>query len=468
MAAGRPAVCTAVGGIPEMIDDGVTGYLVRPRDPVALADRLIRILRDPELGHAMGKAARVRVESEFSLTRSVSSTEAALQSLVGTRPNRTAPVRLAAVLDETHVGGAEVLLLNMFRYFDPRMVVPRLVCLRAAGPLADEFRAAGFDVEVLDRTGRFDMRTVPRLIRSFRTNRTDAVLVNHHHRAALALGRLAARLAGTPVNVVAAHDMDLTSVGKRVLPNWAVNTLACSDGLVLLSEGQGDYLRREEGVGRGWLGTTREFVVPNGITLPEPPTAEQRASARAQMGLSEADFAVGIVARLSAQKAHEVLFEAVAACVEDVPHIRLVVVGGGTRDTELRLLADELGISARTTFLGVRRDVVELAPGFDVACLSSVHEGVPITLIEAMAAALPIVATDCGSVRDLVTDGEHGFVVPVGDVEGYARRLRELARDDVLRARLGARGRQHAEQNFRIEHTARRYEELLHELCGGR
>ena len=82
--------------------------------------------------------------------------------------------------------------------------MPRVVCLREVGPLADDFRAAGFDVEVLGRTGRYDLRTVPRLVRSFRAARTDAVLVIHHHRAPLALGRIAARLARVPVNIVAA------------------------------------------------------------------------------------------------------------------------------------------------------------------------------------------------------------------------------------------------------------------------
>ena len=95
--------------------------------------------------------------------------------------------------------------------------------------------------------------------------------MTHHHRAALALGRIAARVARVPVNIVAAHDMDLTSVGRRVLPRWAVNTLAFSDALVLLSPGQGEYLHREEGVGQRLRGTTREVVIPNGITLPASP-----------------------------------------------------------------------------------------------------------------------------------------------------------------------------------------------------
>jgi glycosyltransferase involved in cell wall biosynthesis len=394
----------------------------------------------------------------------VAAIEHALDELVCTdqRPDR--PVRLTVVLDFTAVGGAEVLLLNLFKHFDPRVVVPRLVCQREAGPLADDFRAAGFDVEVLGRTGRFDLRTVPRLVRSFRAARTDAVLVIHHHRAALALGRIAARAARVPVNIVAAQNMDLTSVGRRVLPWWAVNTLAFSDALVLLSPSHGEYLHREEGVGRRWSASTREVVIPNGIQLPAPPTTADRRRARTVLGVADTDFVVGIVARLSAQKAHEVLFEAIAVCAASVPQVRLVVIGGGDRETELRDLARELGIDSRTTFLGVRRDVPDLLPGLDAACLSSVHEGMPMALIEAMAAGLPIVATDCGSVRDTVEDGEQGFVVPVGDVESFADRLQRLAHQEPLRAQMGKSGRARVEREFQIQDIAREYEELLTDM----
>jgi glycosyltransferase involved in cell wall biosynthesis len=472
MAAGRPAVCTAVGGVPEMIDEPTTGYLVPAGDPAALADRLTEILSDSDGARRMGRAARARVETHFNLRNSVTATERALASLVvDHRSGSQQPVRLAVVLDVASLGGAEILLLNLFKHFDPAVVVPRLVCLREAGPLAEDFRSAGFEVEVLGRTGRFDLRTLPRLIRSYRHKGTNAVLVTHHHRAALALGRIAARLAKTPVTVVATHDMDLTYLGRRVLPRWSVNTLAFADALVLLSTGQREYLHREEGVGRRLLASTREAVIPNGIELPACPSATERHRARESMGLHESDFAVGIVARLTAQKAHEVLFEAVARCAATVPRIRLVVIGDGDRHAELRDLVQRLGIDERTLFLGIRRDVPELLPGLDVACLSSIHEGVPITLIESMAAALPIVATDCGSIRDIVGDGDQGFLVPVGDVEGFADRLRRLAVDQELRIQMGKSGRARAEGHFRIEDTARRYEELLSDVLarkGGR
>ncbi|MGH4012314.1 MAG: glycosyltransferase [Pseudonocardiaceae bacterium] len=463
MACGIPAVATAVGGVPEMIDDGVTGYVVPPRDSRALADALIKTLHDPERAAAMGRAARRRVESEFSLDRSVRRAQDAIVRTAGRPPESAQPIRLSIVLDLTYVGGAEMLLLNLCRHLDRSLVQPRLICLREAGPLAAEFQAAGVPIEVLDRTGAYDLRTLPRLVRLLRRNRTDAILVTHHHRAALTLGRLAARMACVPANVVAAHDMDLTRVGRRCLPRHVVETLFLSHALVLLAPSQGRYLREEEGVGRYPWRRVREVVIPNGIVVTPAPTSQDRVRARARLGLSTDDVVLGIVARLSPQKAHHVLLRAVASLVPDRPRLRLVVVGGGEEEHALRSLAAELGIADRVLFTGIRRDVPELLAAFDVACLSSVHEGVPLTVLESMAAGLPVVATDCGALPDLVTDGEDGFLVPVGDITMLAGRLAELCDGPERRAAMGARARARAEREFSIEHTAIGFQQLL---CG--
>ncbi|MGQ0773801.1 MAG: glycosyltransferase [Pseudonocardiales bacterium] len=468
MAASRPAVCTAVGGIPDIINEAVTGHLVPPRDPRALAQAYLRLLRDRELAGKMGRAARERLESEFSLDCSLRNAQRAIEETAGRVPAR--PIHLTVVLDVITVGGAEVLLLHLLRQLDPAVVVARVVCLRAAGPLAAEFRAAGVPVDVLDRTGRFTPRTparVLRLARYFRQHGTDAVLVNHHQRAALTLGRVAARLARVPANLVAAHDMDLKSVGQRCLPRHDVETLFLSSALILLAPSQGDYLHREEGVGRFPWRRIREVVIRSGIPLPPIPTPGDRAQARAMLGLDPADFVVGIVARLSAQKAHHVLFQAIAQLAPTHPRLRLVVVGDGERAAELAAMTDELGIVDRVHFTGLRRDVDLLLPGFDVSCLSSVHEGAPITVIESMAAGVPVVATDCGAIRDMITDGDEGFLVPVGDAGALADRIARLAADPALRTRHGTRGRSRAERDYRIETTTEAFQDLLTALVTG-
>lgn len=474
MASERPAVCTSVGGVPEMIEDGVTGFLVPPREVEPLAARLVDLVRQPELRRSMGRAARARVEQHFTLERSVAEAERRLTELVAGTPRGavpttappTTPIALSVIMDLTAIGGVELVTLQMFEAFDRSVVRPHLVVQRTDGPLADDFRAAGVQVDVLHRTGRFDLRTVPRLVRALRANGTEAVLVAHHNRAALVLGRIAARLAGVRTTLIAAHDMDLEPLGGRVLPPSTVATLRFASALVLLAPSQADYLHRSEGVGRRPWSRTREVVVPNGIAMPPLPDAAARDRAREALGIAPDDFALAIVARLSPQKAHHVLFQAFATFCSAQPNGRLVVVGDGERDAELRRLAVHLGISDRVLFTGVRRDVAALLPAFDLTCLSSVHEAAPIAVIESMAAGVPVVATACGALPDMIDDWQEGVLIPVGDAARFAEVLEVLATDPDLRTRMGAAARRRAERDFDIQGTARRYASLLRELVG--
>ena len=223
--------------------------------------------------------------------------------------------------------------------------------------------------------------------------------------------------------------MDLTRVGSRVLPRYVVETLFLSSGLALLAPSQGRYLHDEEGVGASWRSRAREYVVPNGIPAPEPVPPGRRAEVRAELGVADDDVVVLMVARLSPQKAHDVMLDAIARA--DRPNLRLVVVGDGKRREELEALVAEQGLQKSVTFLGLRRDVPRLLAGGDVFALSSVHEGVPISVIEAMTAGLPVVATDVGA----------------------------------LRAELGRRAQERARADFTVENTAAAFTEMVESVA---
>jgi glycosyltransferase involved in cell wall biosynthesis len=370
-------------------------------------------------------------------------------------------IELAVILDAVQVGGVEVFLRNLFAHLDPDVVRPRVYCLREAGPLAEEFRADGFAVEVVARSGPKGIARLPRLVAALRRDRIDAVLVAHHQRAALMLGPVAARLARARASVIVAQAMDSASSGYRVLPRWAVELLCLADALVLISPSQGRYLHAEEGVGRHRWSSVREVVIANGIVVGPAPSRTDRARARLELGLDDDEFVVGMVARLSHEKAHHVLLQAVALLVHRHARVRLVLIGGGERRAELERLAHDLGIADRVLFAGVRRDVPDLLSAFDVSALSSAHEAMPLSVIESMAACLPVIATDTGALRDLVVEGETGYLVSVGDVAGLADRLAILAEDLEVRTRFGVNGRARVLQHFTIEEAARRYEALL-------
>jgi len=377
------------------------------------------------------------------------------------------PARLCLVLNVALVGGAEVLLSDVFRQFDPERVRPELVCLREAGPLGEELRREGFDVTVLGRRGWRDLRATLALWRYFRQRRPDVVLVPHFQRAPLVLGPWFGRLAGVPATVIAVHGMGMRAVGSRVLPWHVVETLGLvTDALALLVPSQGRYLREQEGVGRFPWRDAPEHYVPNGIHIPAASTPATRAEVRRELGLDDDDVVAVLVARLAPLKGHDDFLRAVARIAPAQPHLRAVLVGDGVLTEELTTLAEHLGIADRVVFTGLRRDVPRLLQSADLAVLPSLHEAVPISVIEEMAAGLPIVATDVGGLPDTVADGEEGIIVPPADVEALSAAVARLANDEELRRTMGKRGRQRAESEYSIENTTRAYERMIDSVLG--
>jgi glycosyltransferase involved in cell wall biosynthesis len=379
------------------------------------------------------------------------------------------PVRVCFVMDRLPVGGAEMMLLAIASQLDRSRCAPEVLCLREAGPMAERFVAAGVPVFVLGRRSRWDLSTPIALARWFRRRGTRVVCLTAHH-APLLHARLAARLSGA-ANVVTIHNMGGRSAGLGCLPPWAVETLFLTDALVTLAPAQGRYLREVEGVGRfPWRRARREVVIPNGTSVPPAPQPATRAAARRELGLGDDDQVVTMVAAMRPDKAHDVLIRAVARLAPSRPRLRLVLIGGGEREPALRELAAEEGVSGVTTFAGVRSDVAALLPAADVVALASypVRETFPVSVLEAMAAARPVVVTECGALADMVEEGVEGFRVPPEDDAALAARLAELL-DDPGRARaMGAAGRARVQRDFTIEGVAHRYEDLFVGLAARR
>ena len=168
---------------------------------------------------------------------------------------------------------------------------------------------------------------------------------------------------------------------------------------------------------------------------------DARARLRGELGLDESTFVVGWLGRMTDIKRVDDLLRAFARLLEREPDSALVLVGDGPLRRDLEQTASELGIAAACRFTGYLDDVAECYAAFDAVALSSANEGTPVTVIEAQAAGLPVVSTDVGGVRDVVADGESGFLVPPGDIEAMADALAMLSGAPELRSSFGERGR---------------------------
>lgn len=358
-------------------------------------------------------------------------------------------VRVLRVISRLNVGGPALQTTLLNERLDPCRYDARLVTGTEApgeGNYVTLHGKAPERITVLSTLGRevrgmADGRALVGLVRLMRRVRPHVV---HTHTAkAGTLGRVAARLARVPIVVHTYHGhvfhgyfppgrTRIFLAVERTLARW-------SDCLLAVSES----VRRELlTLGVGSLARFR--VVPLGLDLDRYHGVDvARGILRAELGLPADAPVVTIVARLVPIKAHEVFLEAARRVRQALPASRFLVVGDGERRAALEALAAELGLGESVLFLGWRRDLERVYADATVVALTSRNEGSPVSLIEAMAAGRPVVATRVGGVPDLVEDGLTGCLVPPDDAGALATALLALLRDPERRRTLGqaARGR---------------------------
>jgi glycosyltransferase involved in cell wall biosynthesis len=292
-------------------------------------------------------------------------------------------------------------------------------------------------------------------------------VVHTHSSKAGILGRIAARLAGVPHVVHTAHGWGFTPAQPRAAFHafvWAERLCArLADVLVVVTDED-----RKDALSRG-IGRPEQYrLIRSGIRVELFRDARNTTEdARALLGLPRDAFVVGSVGRLTVQKAPLDLLEGFAVLARERPDARLVYVGEGPLRAEIAARAESLGLAGRVLLAGLRRDVPLVMRAFDVFALASRWEGLPRVFPQAMAAALPIVATRVDGAADAVRDGETGLLVEVGDVGELGRALLELAEDRARCLRMGEAARASVDA-FSVTRMVRHLEALYSELVLGR
>jgi glycosyltransferase involved in cell wall biosynthesis len=314
------------------------------------------------------------------------------------------------------------------------------------GDMLDFASAHGVQPVLLPALGREispadDLVSLARMVQLVRRLAPDVV---HTHMAkAGTVGRLAAHLCGVPLIVHTYHGHVFHSyfgpARTRVFLTIERALGLVTDRIIVVGDGQ-----RDEIAGYGVAPGRKLEAIRLGLELSRFLNAEDaRGSLRHQLGHEPTTPLIGIVARLVPIKAHEVFFKAAARVLQEEPRAHFVVVGDGERRAELEALVDRLGIRHALTFLGWRRDMVSVYADLDVVTLTSLNEGSPVALIEALAAARPVVSTRVGGVPEVVIDEVTGLTVPPSDPAAMAGSVLKLLRDRDLAARLASAGRRH-------------------------
>jgi glycosyltransferase involved in cell wall biosynthesis len=341
------------------------------------------------------------------------------------------PVPVVHVCDKFGVAGSSIhgvsrLFSWWFPRYDPSRFNVTLVGLKRAEPASLLLREQGIDVHHLGR-GKFDPRILGDLVDLARERK--ARILHVHGYAAADFGRLAARRAGAAL-VLHEHFADPRMPGYQRVADRLLSGL--TDRAIAVSGSTLEFLVKDRAVPR-----ERCRLIWNGAPLDDfaPVPRERALAARAGLGLPADAVVVGSIGRLNEQKGHRFLLDAAALLP---PAVRILLAGDGDLMEPLRAQAAALGLGDRVVFAGHRSDVQDLLGALDVFCISSLYEGTPLALFEAMAAGKAIVSTAVDGCREVLRDGDNGLLVPPRDAPALARALSRVVEDAALRARLAA------------------------------
>jgi sugar transferase (PEP-CTERM/EpsH1 system associated) len=380
------------------------------------------------------------------------------------RAAQSAPT-ICQVLHGLEIGGAEVLAARLARRLG-RSFRFRFVCLDEVGTLGRALADEEFGVWLLNRKSGLDAGCAWRLARLVSRERVDLLHVHQYTPFVYAmLARLVGRRRPVMFTEHGRFHPDYRRP-KRVAFNRLM--LRSTDRVVAVGEAVRQALVANEGIPRD-----RIEVIYNGIDLETfesrgddgAAVHDVRSAVRREIGAGPHEFLVLQVARLDYLKDYPTAVRTIARLADASPTVKLAIVGEGPERQRIESEIRRCGVEGRVRLLGRRQDVPRLLAAADALLLTSISEGIPLTVIEAMAAGLPVVSTDVGGVPEIVEEGATGLLVPSANDEQLAERLLRLARDPGLCRDLGARGRARARQQFSEEqmHSAyvRLYEEML-------
>ena len=378
-------------------------------------------------------------------------------------PSTTRPTRLDAApmvrtvvhfTDTVAFGGAERMLLTLMAGLDWRRWRPVLVCHPGPGTgrLLDSARRAGIETRGIAR-GTVGVRRFTELVRAVRRERPSVFHAHLTWPLRCSTGIVAAAAARVPAIVATQHLLPLLPARPPRLKRAVVQ--ACIHRYVAVSAAMGAVLR-------SGLPAERVSVIHNGIPL-EPYLGARDDALRRMLTPDDAPLLL-TVARLHAQKGIPFLLGALAR----LPRVRLAIAGDGPDRVALESESARLGISDRVRMLGEREDVAALLAACDLFVLPSLFEGLPVSVLEAMASARPVIATDVGGTTEVVSHGETGLLVPPEDAGSLADAITTLLEDPVLAARLAARGRALVEREFSATVMSERVAQLYDQLLGDR
>ena len=360
-------------------------------------------------------------------------------------------IRVAFLVQGLGIGGLERVVVAVVTQLCGQQFSPVIICYDTLGEYKKVLEQSGVRTIFLPRKTGVDCSYLLKLARLLRQEKVD--VLNTHNDTALFYGTIAGRLAGISRLVYTEHDGRYPKDRAKSFLNWGL--LRLNHRVIAVARYLKDNLIQYHGVS-----PTKITVINNGVRELSGSVDTQR-ELREQLSLASSSPVLGIVARLDPVKNHRFLFQSVHELLPELPGLKLIVVGGGPEEENLRRLVREQGLDGTVLMVGQQENIADWYSLFDIFVLTSKSEGLSLTLIEALAAGLPIVTTDVGGNSEVVEHGFDGFLIPPDDKEAFKRAVLKVARDGKLCQTFSRNGRQRFQEHFSLSRMVKAYETVF-------
>jgi glycosyltransferase involved in cell wall biosynthesis len=378
-------------------------------------------------------------------------------------------LKILQVAYKSEISGGEKVLLNLAKHLR-RRGHHLLVACPSHGPLVEVLRREDIEVEIIPIKKTYDLMGAFRL--SNLILQEEVQILHTHGMLVNVVGRIASKVAHVPVSISTVHlTRELASTGRAEnIPQWLKGryyrsldnfTAQFNDRVIAVS----GSVKRDL-ISQG-LSSEKIVVIKNGIEFDgyQNPSDGKNSRTRKKRELNLGNGpVVGTITRFSKQKDVHAFLYAMSDVIRDYPSVRCLILGDGEQRRELEDLSRRLGLNGDVTFLGYREDAREILDLFDIFVLSSLWEGLPLVVLEAMAGSKPVVATKVPGTAEAVVDGKTGLLVPLRHNERLAHSIKKLLKDKNLSQRMGKAGRRRVEKYFNVEKMVDETEKLYFDL----
>lgn len=366
-------------------------------------------------------------------------------------------INIAFIASSLKIGGAERQWQELIGRIDKGKFKITLICLYKLGEIGEEIRLSGVKSYANLLKSRFSLLSINVLKNILKTEKVDICFL-WNQPLTMFYGILAAKLAKIKGIITVIHS---TGFLNRKLRSYFVNKMLTRyvDKIVAVGTYQKEHLVR-----LSRLPAEKITVIFNGVDINKYEGDINRGEKKKELGINGDHEVVGIVGRLHVVKRHDIFLRAAKQVLQQYPKVTFLIIGDGKERRKIERSINELGLSPHVKMLGLRNDIVDINKIVNVSVLSSDSEALPMTIIESMASTVPFVATNVGSVPDLIINGENGFLVPPSSPDMLAEAILRILKDQNLAKKMGERGHQIARANFSVETMVRNYERLFSEI----